>query len=302
MNVDLHVLHSYAIKLKCFYTNKCNTAIPKKQIHKLSNQMSTHKTNANANINFDGIHVSKGFVRGLQGQVLRLEQNQQSLIQQLEHANRLATEYHASAVSWQQKYDAALDENENTRQALERETLLRMSRESELEHFKNLLQEQLAISSSSSSRSRSHTPSPNPPRYYSQQYQDQYPNNDNTMSPVSVASNDYQEDNDSENENEHDSDSDSYDSSYCGEFCHYPREYNWEREAREARGQDQDQEYYEDGDEGEDQNQEYYEDGDEEEEQEQDQNQEYDEGNDAYSQSSRTTDCSGDPICHSDSD
>ena len=240
MNVDLHVLHSYAIKLKCFYTNKCNTAIPKKQIHKLSNQMSIPN-----NINFDGIHVSKGFVRGLQGQVLKLEQNQQLLIQQLEHANRLATEYHASAVSWQQKYDAALDENENTRQALERETLLRMSRESELEHFKNLLQEQLAISSSSSSRSRSHTPSPNPPRYYSQQYQDQYPNNDNTMSPVSVASNDYQE---------------------------------------------------------EDQNQEYYEDGEEEQHQHQHQNQEYDEGNDAYSQSSRTTNCSGDPICHSDSD
>ena len=286
MNVDLHVLHSYAIKLKCFYTNKCNTAIPKKQIHKLSNQMSTHKTNTTPT-NFDGIHVSKGFVRGLQGQVLRLEQNQQSLIQQLEHANRLATEYHASAVSWQQKYDAALDENENTRQALERETLLRMSRESELEHFKNLLQEQLAISSSSSSQTRSHTPSPNPPRYYSQQYQDQYPNNDNTMSPVSVASNDYQEDNDSENENEHDSDSDSYDSSYCGEFGYHPRE---AREAREARAQ------------GEDQNQEYYEDGDEEEDQDQNQNQEYDEGNDAYSQSSRTTNCSGDPICHSDSD
>ena len=222
--------------------------------------MSTHKTNANANINFDGIHVSKGFVRGLQGQVLRLEQNQQSLIQQLEHANRLATEYHASAVSWQQKYDAALDENENTRQALERETLLRMSRESELEHFKNLLQEQLANSSSSSSRSRSHTPSPNPPRYYSQQYQDQYPNNDNTMSPVSVASNDYQEE-------------DQY------------QEYYEDGDE----GEDQNQEYYEDGDEEEEQEQ----------DQHQHQNQEYDEGNDAYSQSSRTTDCSGDPICHS---
>jgi hypothetical protein len=265
--------------------------------------MSTHKTNTTPT-NFDGIHVSKGFVRGLQGQVLKLERNQQSLIQQLEHANRLATEYHASAVSWQQKYDAALDENENTRQALERETLLRMSRESELEHFKTLLQEQLAISSSSSSRSRSHTPSPSPPRYYSQQYQDQYPNNDNTMSPVSVASNDYQEDNDSENENEHDSDSDSYNSSYCGEFGYHPREYNWEREAREAReAQGQDQEYDEEEGQAQDQNQEY----DEEEEgqdqnQHQHQNQEYDEGNDAYSQSSRTTDCSGDPICHSDSD
>lgn len=239
------------------------------------------------NINFDGIHVSKVFVRGLQGQVLKLEQNQQSLIQQLDHANRLATEYHASAVSWQHKYDAALHEKENTRQALERETLLRMSRESELEHCKNLLQEQLAISSSSSSQSRSHTPSPNPPRYYSQQYQDQYPNNDNTMSPVSVASpraftsNDYQED----------GEGDSYDSDdYCDEFGYYPRE----TEAG-AQDQDQDQEYNEGGDE-------------EGEEEEEGQNQEYNKSdndyyrNDAYSQSSRTTDCSGDPICHSDSD
>lgn len=31
-----------------------------------------------------------------------------------------------------------------------------------------------------------------------------------------------------------DSDSDSYDSDYCAEFGYYPREYNWERECREA--------------------------------------------------------------------
>jgi hypothetical protein len=31
-----------------------------------------------------------------------------------------------------------------------------------------------------------------------------------------------------------DSDGDSYDSSYCAEFGYYPREYNWERECREA--------------------------------------------------------------------
>jgi hypothetical protein len=109
--------------------------------------------------NFDGIHVSKGFVRGLQGQVLKLEQVQQSLIQQLEYANRLATEYHATAAAWQQKYDAALHEMNETKQALERENLLRMNREQELEHFKNLLQEQLTFrsnSSSSSSSSSSH--------------------------------------------------------------------------------------------------------------------------------------------------
>ena len=105
--------------------------------------------------NFEGIHVSKGFVRGLQGQVLKLEQVQQSLIQQLEYANRLATEYHATAAAWQQKYDAALHEMNETNQALERETLLRMNRERELEHFKNLLQEQLTFRSNSSSSSSS---------------------------------------------------------------------------------------------------------------------------------------------------
>ena len=126
--------------------------------------MSTPTTNSktNSNTNFDGIHVSKGFVRGLQGQVLKLEQVQQSLIQQLEYANRLATEYHATAVAWQQKYDAALHEMNETNQALERETLLRMNRERELEHFKNLLQEQLTFRSNSSSSSSSSSSSPHP--------------------------------------------------------------------------------------------------------------------------------------------
>ena len=118
--------------------------------------MSTNSNTYNTTpTNFEGIHVSKGFVRGLQGQVLKLEQVQQSFIQQLEHANRLATEYHTNAVSWQQKYDAALHEMNETNQALERETLLRMNRERELEHFKNLLQEQLTFRSNSSSSSSS---------------------------------------------------------------------------------------------------------------------------------------------------
>lgn len=124
-----------------------------------TNTSNTYNTPNTTPTNFEGIHVSKGFVRGLQGQVLKLEQVQQSFIQQLEHANRLATEYHATAAAWQQKYDAALHETNVTKQALERETLLRMNRERELEHFKNLLQEQLTFRSNSSSSSSS---SPHP--------------------------------------------------------------------------------------------------------------------------------------------
>ena len=155
--------------------------------------MSTPKTNSktNSNTNFDGIHVSKGFVRGLQGQVLRLEQNQQSLIQQLEHANRLATEYHASAVSWQQKYDAALHEKEKTRHALEaekaewisnsnqimgmyeRERKLRLSRETELTHLEQLLAEQQQQQQNAISPDHSH-------------HLDHYPCE--SMSPVSIPS------------------------------------------------------------------------------------------------------------------
>jgi hypothetical protein len=209
--------------------------------------------------NFDGIHVSKGFVRGLQGQVLKLEQIQQSLIQQLEHANKLATDYHATAVMYQQSYDQSLHEMDEVKQALERETLLRKSRESELEHFKSLLQEQLGLSSNSRS------PSP----YHNHNHNYNYNHDQDPMSPVSVASpslsprrsasasvstsrlqtqgpmlldpetpNSQNEDNDDDNDNESDNET--------------------EREFQMR----------------------YY----------------YD------SQSSRTTDCSGDPICHSDSD
>ena len=143
--------------------------------------MSTTNTKApNTNAtptNFDGIHVSKGFVRGLQGQVLKLEQVQQSLIHQLEHANNLVSEYHATAVLYHQNYNQALHDMDEVKQALERETLLRISREHELEHFKNLLQEQLAYSSNSRS--------PSPDHAHRHSYQD--PNNEPT-SPVSVAS------------------------------------------------------------------------------------------------------------------
>jgi hypothetical protein len=157
-----------------------------KQSKTNEHQMSTDTTtNTTANTNFDGIHVSKGFVRGLQGQVLKLEQVQQSLIQQLEHANNHASEYHATAVSWQHKYDNALHEMNEIKQALERETLLRMSREQELEHFKNLLQEQLTFhsNSNSSSSSSSHPSlSPHPAHPYHCAYARE------PMSPVSIPS------------------------------------------------------------------------------------------------------------------
>jgi hypothetical protein len=155
-----------------------------KQTSKAKQNKQAMSTNSNTTpTNFDGIHVSKGFVRGLQGQVLKLEQVQQSLIQQLEHANNHASEYHAAAVAWQHKYDNALHEMNEIKQALERETLLRMSREQELEHFKNLLQEQLTFhsNSSSSSSSSSHpslSPHPAHPHHHVCE----------PMSPVSIPS------------------------------------------------------------------------------------------------------------------
>ena len=219
--------------------------------------MSTTNTNANTNINttptnFDGIHVSKGFVRGLQGQVLKLEQVQQSLIQQLEHANKLASEYHATAVMYHQNYNQALHEMDEVKQALERETLLCISREHELEHFKNLLQEQLAYSSNSRSRS----PSPDHAHRNSEYH---YPNE--PMSPVSVAS-------------------------------LSPRPFaSASASASASRLQTQGPTTLLDPETPKSEN-----DDDNETEREFQMRYYYD------SQSSRTTDCSGDPICHSDSD
>ena len=123
------------------------------------------------NANFDGIHVSKGFVRGLQGQVFRLEQNQQSLIQQLEHANNLATEYHAAAVAWQHKYDTALHEMDEMRQAFERETQLRLAHEHDITYLERLLAQQQSAMSISPARPRRDIESSSEP-----------------MSPVSIPS------------------------------------------------------------------------------------------------------------------
>ena len=200
----------------------------------------------NAQNNFDGIHVSKGFVRGLQGQVLKLEQVQQSLIRQLEHANKLASEYHASAVAWQHKHDAALQEMEKTKQTFEnerkkwssylnevvdlyeREKTIRVSREQEMTHLEQLLAEQNEMSTS---RSPSPSPVHRPHRNGDESLQAH--SHHEPMSPVSIP-----------DDNDDNDDNDSALNEFYGNY--YP--------------------------------------------------------NDAYSQSSQTTDCSGDPLYHSDSD
>ena len=143
-------------------------------------------TNAPSTTNFDGIHVSKGFVRGLQGQVLKLEQIQQSLIQQLEHANKLASEYHATAVAWKNKHDAALREMEKTKQAFEREILLHADHERELIRFQQHLEGHLEKALSSNVVSSSPSPSPDHPHRDDNGECPRHPRE--PMSPVSIPS------------------------------------------------------------------------------------------------------------------
>jgi hypothetical protein len=223
--------------------------------------MSNTNTKTNAiTTNFDSIHVSKGFVRGLQGQVLRLEQIQQSLIQQLDHANKLASEYHASAVTWQNEYDQALHEMDEVKQTLEKETMLRISREQELEYFKSLLQEQVTFNSNSRSPCPDH-PHRHPDRYFDQ-YQDPDP-----MSPVSVAS-------------------------------LSPRTFASRLQTKEPMMLlDPDTPKSED-----DNDNDYQDDGGEDNETDDETKREFYLRYLYESSRSETTDCSGDPICHSDSD
>ena len=81
--------------------------------------MSQHRESASGAASsasgFDGVKVSRGFVRGLQGQVFKLEQTQQSLITQLEHANAIATEFHETSVVYHRKYEEALRQIEEMR-------------------------------------------------------------------------------------------------------------------------------------------------------------------------------------------
>jgi len=75
--------------------------------------MSQH--NVSSSSGFEGVKVSIGFVRGLQSQIFKLEQTQQDLITQLDHANALATEFHETSMLYQRKYDEALRQMEEMR-------------------------------------------------------------------------------------------------------------------------------------------------------------------------------------------
>jgi hypothetical protein len=61
------------------------------------------------------VKVSIGFVRGLQSQIFKLEQTQQDLITQLDHANALVAEFHETSIMYQRKYDEALRQMEEMR-------------------------------------------------------------------------------------------------------------------------------------------------------------------------------------------
>jgi hypothetical protein len=80
--------------------------------------MSIENVSASASASgsvFEGVKVSRGFVRGLQSQILKLEENQQSMIAQLEHANALVAEFHETSIMYQRKYDEALHQMEEMR-------------------------------------------------------------------------------------------------------------------------------------------------------------------------------------------
>jgi hypothetical protein len=71
--------------------------------------------NVSSSSGFEGVKVSVGFVRGLQSQIFKLEQTQQSMITQLDHANALVAEFHETSIMYQRKYDEALRQMEEMR-------------------------------------------------------------------------------------------------------------------------------------------------------------------------------------------
>ena len=279
--------------------------------------MSTNQSNA-YNSNFDGIHVSKGFVRSLQGQVLKLEQIQQSLIQQLEHANRLATEYHATAVMYQKSYDEAMHKMDEMKNAFEiesakwnstsneimdkyeKEKQLRIAHEEDIVYLERLLAERCVIENN-----------------YGENNDDDDNEYENEESPSPVDPQRYHEY--------------GYDYGYgCGDDCGYDG-YNIDEYPREPMSPvsvpsprpsaspsrlqtqgpillDPETPKSENDDDDDNQNQNQHQQDDEYDDDDNDTEYEfqmrhyYNSQNYYDSQSSRTTDCSGDPICHSDTD
>ena len=81
----------------------------------MSQQNVSSSSSSSSSSVFEGVKVSVGFVRGLQSQIYKLEQTQQDLISQLEHANALATEFHETIITYQRKYDEVLRQMEEMR-------------------------------------------------------------------------------------------------------------------------------------------------------------------------------------------
>ena len=81
----------------------------------MSQQNVSSSSSSSSSSVFEGVKVSVGFVRGLQSQIFKLEQTQQDLISQLEHANALATEFHETIITYQRKYDEVLRQMEEMR-------------------------------------------------------------------------------------------------------------------------------------------------------------------------------------------
>jgi hypothetical protein len=75
-------------------------------------QQNMSSSSSSSSSGFEAVKVSVGFVRGLQGQVFKLEQIQQNLITQLDHANALVTEFHETSMLYMRKYDEVLHQME----------------------------------------------------------------------------------------------------------------------------------------------------------------------------------------------
>lgn len=226
---------------------------------------------------FEMVKVSIGFVRSLQDSVLRLERNQQHLIAQLDHANSLATEYHETARMYHQKYDQALHDMNDLKRKHEHEIAIlfdkieEANRETENErairqiHAEQieLLERQIAQQMNYASISQARTTVHIDNENEDNEDYDNYYNNREMLSPVSVAS-----------------------------LSPRAPRYGYESPRLDPETPDADAINSEDE---EDQDQ-----GEEESDNETEREFHMRYYRDSYS--SQTTDCSGDPICHSDRD
>jgi hypothetical protein len=280
---------------------------------------------------FDGVNVSKGFIRGLQKQIIKLEQNQQDLITQIEHANALAMEFHETSVIYHKKYDQVLYEMEELKRKHEEEiTILFEKIECANQETLNerainqvhseqisLLEMQLAeqICDAQQSQATTILRSDEDDEYNQEPYIDH-----EILSPVSVSlptptltrermSRGHTPTIDLEDEDEDEQAPEDQNQNQEQDLDEYERDpaAYWKKEypkwcekycidanlQGEEQGQEEDQEQYEEYDDNyNDKNNRYY----------SDYQDYYTKQNYEYSQSSQTTDCSGDPFDHSDTD